>query len=278
MIRLAVRCRPEGAEAVLAELLALAPGGLEEARGPGYVEYALYGPPGELPELPELRAAVGGELVAIETEEVPDDWADRWRDFHRPIRLGGGRLVVRPPWEPADGAAELDVVIDPGRAFGTGSHATTRACLELLLGLHGEGRARGPLADWGTGSGVLAIVAARLGWEPVAGCDHERAALEAATANAERNGVRLSTARVNLRERLPDIAPAATVTANLTAPLLVAVAALLAAAPARPATMILSGLLSAEAERVEAAFAAAGMRRAGGLEVEGWGALLLHPR
>jgi ribosomal protein L11 methyltransferase len=165
MIRLAVRCEPEYAERVMANLLELAPNGLEEERGPGWVEYAIYGPPGEVPELGELQAAAGGALVDVTTTAVPDDWADRWADFHRPIEVAG-RIAVRPSWwEPKDGL--IDVVVDPGRAFGTGGHPTTRLCLALLVELEEAGQASGPIADWGTGSGVLAIAAAKLGWGPV---------------------------------------------------------------------------------------------------------------
>src|SRR5260221_8770069 len=133
MLRLAVRVRREHAELVLAELISLAPGGVEEVSIGDLVEYAVYGPPGELPTLPDLRAAAGGALIEVSTTEIADDWAERWRDFHKPIRLGG-RLGVRPPWEQPSGTA-VDLVIDPGRAFGTGAHATTRLCLELLLEL-----------------------------------------------------------------------------------------------------------------------------------------------
>ncbi len=200
MVRLAVRCRPEQAEQVLAELIELVPGGVEEERGGGFVEYAIYGPPGELPELPDLEAAAGDGLVEIETTEIPDDWADRWRDFHEPVVVGGGRMVVRPSWEADVTGAGIDVVVDPGRAFGTGAHATTRCCLELLLALADRDLATGALADWGTGSGVLAIAAAKLGWDPVTGCDHEPAAVEAAAANAAANGVEVAIERVNLRD------------------------------------------------------------------------------
>src|SRR5690606_30931321 len=85
LIRLAVRCAPEQAELVLAELTVLAPNGVEEERGPGYVEYAIYGGEGELPELGEIDAAVGAGRVEVSATEVPDDWADRWRDFHKPL-------------------------------------------------------------------------------------------------------------------------------------------------------------------------------------------------
>src|SRR5919202_1530838 len=168
MLRLAVRVRREDAELVLAELLALAPGGVEEADlDGGVVEYAVYGAPGELPELPDLRAAAGGALVEVVTTEIADDWADRWRAFHRPIEIAG-RLYVRPPWEPARDGLD-DLVIDPGQAFGTGGHHTTRLCLELLLELEPAGA----FADWGCGTGVLAVAAAKLGWVPVTAVDHD---------------------------------------------------------------------------------------------------------
>ncbi len=209
-----MRCPPEQADLVLAELTVLAPNGVEEERGPGYVEYAIYGGEGELPELGEIDAVVGAGTVEVSATEIPDDWADRWRDFHKPL-LVGGRLWLRPSWEPRREGA-VDVVVDPGQAFGTGAHPTTRLCLELLLELAAAGEAAGPLTDLGTGSGVLAIAAAKLGWGPVSAYDHEAPALEAAAANAEANGVELTLERINLRERLPDLAP--TVVANMTAP------------------------------------------------------------
>jgi ribosomal protein L11 methyltransferase len=263
MIRLAVRCRPDQAELVLAELTVLAPGGVEEERGPGYVEYAIYGGEGELPDLGGLEAVVGEGQVEVAASRIPDDWADRWQDFHEPL-LVGGRLWLRPSWEaPRDGA--IDVVVDPGLAFGTGAHPTTRLCLELLLELAGAGRAAGGLTDLGTGSGVLAIAAAKLGWGPVRCFDHERAALEAAEANGLANGVQLELRRVNLREELPPLAP--TVIANLTAPLLSGVAERLAEA-SPPDHLICSGLLAGEDDEISASFGDCGLgeveRRAGG--------------
>lgn len=271
MIRLAVRCQPELAEAVLAELTAIYPDGVEESEGPGYVEYALYGAPGELPALPQIEAVAGRGLVEVSTSEIPDDWADRWRDFHSP-RSVGGRLHLRPPWmEPADDARLLDVVIDPGRAFGTGSHATTALCLELLCDLAGEGLASGGLADWGTGSGVLAVAAARLGWSPVSACDNDVAALEHASANAAANGVALALSRCDVRAQAPPAAD--TVTANLTAPLLEAAAAQLARPPKR---LVCSGLLTGEYERVLAAFARHELREERRRSDGDWGALVLR--
>jgi ribosomal protein L11 methyltransferase len=272
MIRLAVRCEPEYAEQVMANLLELAPNGLEEERGPNWVEYAIYGPPGEVPELGELQAAAGGGLVDVTTTSVPDDWADRWADFHRPIEVGG-RIGVRPSWwDPEDGL--IDVVVDPGRAFGTGGHPTTRLSLALLIELEGAGEASGPIADWGTGSGVLAIAAGKLGWGPITGCDREEASLEAAETNAEANGVDLALERIDVRESAPPVAP--TVVANLTANLLEDCARNLDGAERLPRTLVCSGMLEREMDGVVDSFAALDLGEARRLTEHEWGALLLR--
>jgi ribosomal protein L11 methyltransferase len=272
MIRLAVRCAPEYADAVMANLLELAPNGLEEERGPGWVEFAIYGPPGEVPDVGELQAAAGGSLVDVTTTAVPDDWADKWTDFHRPIEVSG-RVGVRPSWwEPKDGL--IDVVVDPGRAFGTGGHPTTRLCLGLLVELEEAGEAAGPIADWGTGSGVLGIAAAKLGWSPITGCDRELASLETARANAEANGVEMSIERVDVREGPPPVAPS--VVANLTGNLLKDCAGHLTAAGEAPARLVCSGMLGSEVAEVVAAFAPAGLSESD-RRIEGdWGGLLLR--
>jgi ribosomal protein L11 methyltransferase len=272
MIRLAVRCAPEYADAVMANLLELAPNGLEEERGPGWVEFAIYGPPGEVPDVGELQAAAGGSLVDVTTTAVPDDWADKWTDFHRPIEVSG-RVGVRPSWwEPKEGL--IDVVVDPGRAFGTGGHPTTRLCLGLLVELEEAGEAAGPIADWGTGSGVLGIAAAKLGWSPITGCDRELASLETARANAEANGVEMSIEHVDVREGPPPIAPS--VVANLTGNLLKDCADQLIAAREAPARLVCSGMLGSEVDEVVAAFASTGLSESD-RRIEGdWGGLLLR--
>ncbi len=272
MIRLAVRCEPEYAAHVMTNLLELAPNGLEEERGPGWVEFAIYGPPGEVPELGELQAAAGGALVDVTTTSVPDDWADRWADFHRPIEVSG-RIGVRPSWwDPQDGL--VDVVVDPGRAFGTGGHPTTRLSLALLIELEEAGESSGPIADWGTGSGVLAIAAAKLGWAPVEGCDREEASLETAEANATANGVEVALERIDVREQVPPIA--STVVANLTANLLRDCARHLRTSAAQPLTLVCSGMLESEIDEVAEAFAAVGLREGRRITELEWGALLLR--
>ena len=252
---------------MLAELAVLAPNGVEQEDGPDYVEFAIYGGEGELPDLGSVETAAGEGLVEVTSTEIPDDWADRWQDFHKPLLIGG-RLWLRPSWE-RPRPDTIDVVVDPGRAFGTGAHPTTRMCLELLIELADAGGAAGPLSDLGTGSGVLAIAAAKLGWGPVAGIDSETPALEAAAANAAANGVALGLRRENLRRALPDLAP--NVVANLTAPLLREVAGRLGSRP--PKRLICSGLLRAEADEVSTAFAEAGLREVERRTAADWAAI-----
>jgi ribosomal protein L11 methyltransferase len=251
---------------VLAALIELTPEGLEQVDGDGWVEYALYGTPGELPSLPEGSASVGGVLVEVRGEEVPEDWAERWKRFHVPILLGG-RLYVRPPWEqPAVRPGVQEVVIDPGQAFGTGTHPTTRLCLELMLSLPDP---RGSFADLGCGSGVLAIAAAKLGFDPVSAFDADRAAVAATDANARANAVLLS--RVERLDLRSGVVPAAdVVAANLMRPLLLQLSTRMQAGVH---TMILSGLLDHEVDEVAAAFSPLVERRR--LSVKGWSALLL---
>jgi len=267
VIRLALRVRREQAELVLAELLELAPNGVEESEEGEMVEYAVYGAPGELPALPALRAAAGEALLDVRTEELPDDWTDAWRAFHEPVVIGD-RLRVRPPWaEPAGDPGPIDLVIDPGQAFGTGSHHTTRLCLELLLELP-PGDA---FADLGCGSGVLAIAAARLGWGPVTGLDHEAAAVDAARENARANGVALTVERWDLRHDPLPVAP--TMAANLLRPLLLVLADRLTQPPDR---LLAGGLLAGEADDVAAAFGRHGLRERERRHAGEWAALRLE--
>jgi len=181
----------ERAEPARALMLELFPQGFEEIEHPDGLELVAYtDDAGE----ERLWAAFG----EVQADEVAADWDERWREFHRPVRVG--RLWIGPPWETAPHGVEA-IVVDPGRAFGTGGHATTRLCLQLLDAVE-----RGSLLDVGCGSGVLAIAAARLGFAPVLALDHDPAALEATHRNAEANGVELDARQVDaLNERLPTV-------------------------------------------------------------------------
>lgn len=269
MIRLAVRVARADAELALAELLVLAPHGLEECDlADGRVEYAIYGAAGELPDLPELEAAVAGRVVEVATSEVSDDWPERWREFHRP-QLVAGELWVRPPWAAPAAAGLLDVAIEPAQAFGTGAHPTTRLCLELLVGLPDRS---GPVLDLGCGSGVLAIAAAKLGFEPVAAVDHDRESVRATRENARANGVAVDASRLDLRcDRIPRTR---TMLANLLLPLLLELAERIESPPHH---LIAGGLLAEQRDAVAAAFAEHQDMHERARRAEGeWTALLLE--
>jgi ribosomal protein L11 methyltransferase len=202
----------------------------------------------------ERFAAVFGSVTG---RDVPDDWHERWRAFHRGVRVGA--LWVGPPWEEPPRDATV-VVIDPGRAFGTGAHPTTRLCLELLGDLP-----RGSLVDVGCGSGVIAIAAAKLGFAPVVGVDVDPQALVAARENAAANGVELELHRIDAR--VQELPGADVAVANIA---LDAVEALTARLPARLA--VTSGYLVSEQPVL------AGFRIVERRERDGWAADLYESR
>lgn len=232
------------AEIAAARLLDRFPAGLEELQIDDRVELAVYtDAAGEK----ELRAAFSD----VRVEAVEPGWEDRWKEFHRPVLAGG--LWIGPPWiaPPAD---EPAVVVDPGRAFGTGAHPTTRACIGLLSKLE-----RGSLLDAGCGSGVVAVAAVRLGFAPVHAVDVDEVAVDVASATAHQNDVVVDVFKADvLRDELPD---ADVVVANID---LRIVEQLLERVVARVA--VTSGYLDSETP------AMSGWTRVDRLEVEGWAA------
>ena len=186
------------AEEARARLLDLAPAGFEEAEGDGAVGFAVYtDAEGEA----QIRAVFEDAVSTI----VLEGWEDAWREFHRPVRAGP--IWIGPSWEqPPFG--ELAVVIDPGRAFGTGAHPTTRLCIELL-----SIAPRGALLDVGCGSGVLAIAADRLGYRPLLAVDNDPTAIAVARANAAVNGVSLEAHLLDATE--DTLPPVDVVVANI---------------------------------------------------------------
>jgi len=171
-------------------MLELFPTGFEELESEHSLELAAYtNAAGE----ERIWQAFGGAAAT----PVEEGWEERWRRFHRPVRVG--RLWIGPPWEEPESDA-VCVVIDPGRAFGTGGHPTTQLCLQLL-----EGEERGSLLDVGCGSGVLAIAAVKLGFDPVVAVDFDPQAVEASERNAIENDVVVDVRLADLRaDALPE--------------------------------------------------------------------------
>ncbi len=178
------------------------------------------------------------------------DWDALFRRHHRPVAVGR-RLLIAPPWSRPEAAGREVLVIEPGMAFGTGQHATTRACLEEIEEATLAGGIDAAL-DVGTGSGVLAAALARLGVPRVVACDTDPAVLPVARANLARNraaGVLLLAGHVQALRARFDL-----VVANLLADAVVAEAPGLAAAVAPSGRLVLSGLLEGQLDTVRAAY------------------------
>lgn len=178
-VRASVHVPVERAEEAWALALDLAPGGFEESEDGRTLTLSFYVDESAV-------AAIEAAFSDVEVTLVEPGWEEAWRVFHKPARVGG--LWIGPPWEQPE-PGERAVVIDPGRAFGTGAHPTTRACIELLARAE-----RSPLLDIGCGSGVLAIAAARLGFGPIRAVDNDPIAVETTIANAAANGVTMDVA------------------------------------------------------------------------------------
>ena len=247
--RVAAVVAEERLEIARAQMLELFPEGFEESDTGNGVELAAYTDAGGEERLWAAFGTVSAEAVSV-------GWDERWRAFHRPVRVGP--LWVGPPWERPPRDAK-PVVIDPGRAFGTGGHPTTRLCLQLLFELE-----PGSLLDVGCGSGVLAIAASRLGFSPVVAFDHDPAALEAAGRNVLANDVSVDLRRGDaLEEALPDTD---VLVANVSSAFVPQVAGRL-----RARSLLVSGYL--ESERP----AAVGYEPIRRLTEDGWAADLLRP-
>jgi ribosomal protein L11 methyltransferase len=233
----------------------------------------------------ELRAGVVAGLLdpvlvsltpfgAVEVESVdPDGMFDRWREYARAWRAGS-RIVVVPAWQACPGWAgsdDLVIPIDPGRAFGSGAHPTTRMCLtELELRIEPEAA----VADIGCGSGVLAVAAARLGAALVVAIDVDPEAVRATDANAERNGVSHVVASATPVEDL-EAAAYDIVVANMSSHTLVLLAPALARAVADDGTIVLSGLLECQQDMVLDAFRSLDFELTGTLAEEEWRTLIV---
>jgi ribosomal protein L11 methyltransferase len=194
-----------------------------------------------------------GLAPAHEIERLEDsDWAERWKEHWKPVQVGA-RLWVVPSWHTPPDPAAVNLILDPGMAFGTGDHPTTALCLAWLEAQNLEGK---DIVDYGCGSGILAIAALKLGARHAIGVDIDPQALGIARENAARNDVadRLTTC---LPGSVPPDTAADVVIANILARPLVELAPLLAALVRPGGRIALSGLLAEQGEMVQAAYAAA---------------------
>lgn len=296
-VELRVRVPPDEADLVVEVLTTLAPGGVVEVpsiRPHDDADFAY----DRLDEPTLLRAFFPSPVARAERRRVrrgldalplarrlprlhwravaPVDWVEEWRRFYRPIEVGEG-LLLCPSWLEVPPSERTVIVLDPGEAFGTGQHPTTRLCLAALERV-AVGDAR--VLDVGCGSGVLAIAAAKLGAAAVQGCDTDARAVEIARRNAEANGVAVefTTGTVDGHRAQGGASvqgrvgaqPFDVVVANISSTVTAALAAPIAALLAPGGRAILSGFLQRDRDTVAAAAGAAGLELRDEAYEEGW--------
>lgn len=189
-------------------------------------------------------------------------WAERWKDHFKPLRVGR-RFIVSPTWEKVNPKTDdLVLRIDPGRAFGTGHHETTRLCLEWLeewaSSRHVAVESRS-LLDMGTGSGILAIAAALLGYGVITGIDNDPEAVEVARENLRNSGLEQKI-ELQVGELIPGTGCFQDIVANIQANPLIELAPVLAGSLCGRGRLVLSGILLEQKQGVETAYAAQGLQ------------------
>jgi len=208
-----------------------------------------------------LGAAVaiypGAEIV---TKPLDPDWRERWKRWFKGFEVSP-RLAVRPPWEPSSARdGQREIIIEPGLAFGTGQHATTRLCLEWVDGVFGDAGSPQRLLDVGCGTGVLSLGAVLLGAEEVLGVDNDPTAVVVARENLEANGIDTGAGKVRMETtplaQVDDGWPV--VVANILAPILLALCDDLVRVVEPGGRLLLSGLIASQTQELREAFEAAG--------------------
>jgi ribosomal protein L11 methyltransferase len=220
------------------------------------------------------------ELKVVQEDIESKDWSEAWKAFFKPIRLGIN-IVVKPTWEPYQaGGEQMIIEIDPGRAFGTGNHPSTALCIEILEEfitdiVPSAGGSAPSILDVGTGTGILGIVAARLGARRVLGLDIDPEALEAANLNLIQNQVeRIMTVSGTPLEQVEETF--GLVVANLTAALLTDMAGGLTDRVGGRGCLLLAGILAEQVEEVIDCFRRLHFRVVESRGLEEWRALLLR--
>lgn len=224
-------------------------------------------------QVPEVVEAIRNAAEAAECPVEPkigrvaaSDWAESWKRFFHVMRISK-RFVVRPSWETYEAEpADCVITLDPGMSFGTGQHATTQACLQLLDELAGENLDRSVL-DMGCGSGILAIGAKKLGFTDVKGFDYDPDAVAVALENADFNGVRIPFYEGDLSkcEEQADV-----VLANILGPVLIEFAPNIAKAVKPGGDLVISGILATIYEDVREAFVKQGFSEVKNVLIGEW--------
>jgi ribosomal protein L11 methyltransferase len=266
VLELTLRIGAADVEEVLDTVLPVLPGGLH-LRGDGeIVELRVPGAPGT-PGEEELRALAGPLLIELQSCEVAEDWRRRRLDRYEPLVVAE-RFLLRPEWAPpSEDPSLIEIVLEESPAFGTGLHPTTQACLATLV----EVDPAGSLVDYGCGSGVLSIAAARLGFSPVVAVDVDELSLNVACGNAARNNVELDARRVDLTSEQPPEADA--VVANIPPAVQLALAGRLVRPPS---LLIASGFQPDDMPAVTSAWEAHGLRVSDEIRAHEWSVVVMR--
>lgn len=265
-IEISVTCDPRSAEAVAAALLDLGAGGVQiEGQDPVWIRGSLPDDPVAAAKVSDLEAKLARfEEFGLPAPALPvtqrildeENWAELWKRHFKPFRVGR-RLIIKPGWESYEPlATDLVLELDPGMAFGTGSHPTTRLCLEAL---EERVRAGSFVGDVGTGSGILAIAAARLGAARVLATDTDRLPREIAQANVARNGLDAAIRVLTPEAFYSEAAGMDVVVANIVANTIVELAPTLAGCLRPEGVLLASGIVTEHQDLVSDALEAAGL-------------------
>lgn len=226
-----------------------------------------------LKALPELTGMDLGTLAVSQQGVQEQDWSECWKQYYKPFRAGQ-HLVIKPSWENWNAApGDLIIELDPGMAFGTGTHETTAMCVEMIE-KHYHG---GKVLDVGTGSGILAIAAARLGADSVLGVDIDPMAVRVAQENVEKNGLsrEIDIRQGDLVAGLDNVQCEFAV-ANILADVIALLAAPLKAHLTANATFVCSGILKEREQDVVDVLTRNGYQLFDRMQKGDWVALAAH--